>query len=172
MSVEPALSVSCCGSLSSDPTSLSGYSWRAQPVCVCVCLCVCMCVHVFMCVCVCMCVCVHTHTCVCACMCVCVCTHACACVYVRACVHTCVCVHVCVCVCVLNSVWLFVPPWTVTRGCSVRGISQAGILEWVSHFPLRGFSWPGDQTHISCTSSIDWQILYRWATWEAPSQPM
>ena len=44
MKVEPALSVSCCGSLSSDPTSLSGYGWRV-PASVCVCVCVCACTH-------------------------------------------------------------------------------------------------------------------------------
>ena len=54
MNVEPTLSVSCCGSLSSDPTPLSGYSWRVPAsVCVCVCVCVCVRVHV--------CVCAHVH---------------------------------------------------------------------------------------------------------------
>ena len=55
MNVEPTLSVSCCGSLSSDPTPLSGYSWRVPAsVCVCVCACVCMCVKR-------VCVCAHVH---------------------------------------------------------------------------------------------------------------
>ena len=56
MNVEPTLSVSCCGSLSSDPTPLSGYSWRV-PASVCVC------------------VCVRVHVCE---ACVCVCTRACS----------------------------------------------------------------------------------------------
>ena len=37
MNVEPTLSLPCCGSLSSDPTLLSGYSWRV-PASVCVCV--------------------------------------------------------------------------------------------------------------------------------------
>ena len=35
---------------------------------------------------------------------------------------------------------------------SVQGISQAGILEWVVISFSRGFSWPRDQTCISCIS--------------------
>ena len=35
---------------------------------------------------------------------------------------------------------------------SVRGISQARILEWVATSFFRGSSWPKAQTHISCIS--------------------
>ena len=36
-------------------------------------------------------------------------------------------------------------------------------------FPIpEGSSWPRDQTHVSCISFIGRQILYHWATWEAP----
>ena len=34
-------------------------------------------------------------------------------------------------------------------GCSVHGISQARILEWVAISFSRGSSWPRDKTHIS-----------------------
>ena len=49
-------------------------------------------------------------------------------------------------------------------GSSVRGISQARILECVAISFSRGSSWPKYQTHDSC---IGRQILYHWATWEA-----
>ena len=35
-------------------------------------------------------------------------------------------------------------------GSSVHGISQAGILEWVSSSFSRGSSWPKDGHHLSC----------------------
>jgi len=39
-------------------------------------------------------------------------------------------------------------------GSSIRGISQAGILEWVAVFPSKGSSPPKDLIHISCVSHI------------------
>ena len=48
---------------------------------------------------------------------------------------------------------------------SVRGISQARILEWVATAFSRGSSHPGDQIWVSW---IGRQILYQRATWEAP----
>ena len=51
------------------------------------------------------------------------------------------------------------------QGFSVRGISQARILEWVAIFFSRGSSLPRDQTHIFCMVR---QILYHWITREAP----
>ena len=53
-------------------------------------------------------------------------------------------------------------------GSSVHGILQARILEWVAMSSSTGSSWPKDWTYISCVSSIGRQILYHWATWEAP----
>ena len=50
-------------------------------------------------------------------------------------------------------------------GSSVRGISQARILEWVAISFFRGSSQPRDWTLISCISR--W-ILFCWATREAP----
>ena len=50
-------------------------------------------------------------------------------------------------------------------GSSVHEISQARILEWVAIPFSRRSSWPKDQTCISCTGR---QILYHWATREAP----
>ena len=52
-------------------------------------------------------------------------------------------------------------------GSSVHGIFQVRILEWVAMPSSRGFSWPRDQTSISCVSCIGRQILYCWTTWEA-----
>ena len=51
---------------------------------------------------------------------------------------------------------------------SVCGILQARILEWVAIFSFRGFSWHRDQTRVSCISCIGRQLLYHWATGEAP----
>ena len=67
----------------------------------------------------------------------------------------------------ISRVHLFVTPWTVCSplGSSVHGISQARILEWVAISFSRGSSQSRDRTCISC---IDRQILYSWATWEAP----
>ena len=42
-------------------------------------------------------------------------------------------------------------------GCSVHGISQARILEWVAISSSNGSSQPRDQTCVSCISR---QILY------------
>ena len=39
-------------------------------------------------------------------------------------------------------------------GSSVRGILQAGILEWVAISSSRGSFQPGDQTRVSC---VYWQ---------------
>ena len=50
-------------------------------------------------------------------------------------------------------------------GSCVHGISQARILEWVAISFSKGSFWPRDHTHISC---IGRQILYHWATREAP----
>ena len=50
-------------------------------------------------------------------------------------------------------------------GFSVPGISQARMLEQVVISSSRGSSPPRDLTHISC---IGRQILYHYATWEAP----
>ena len=49
-------------------------------------------------------------------------------------------------------------------GSSVRGISQARILEWDAISFSTGSSWLRDQTCISC---IGRRILYHWATREA-----
>ena len=50
-------------------------------------------------------------------------------------------------------------------GSSVHEISQARILEWVPISYSRGSPQPRDQTCVSC---IGRQILYHWATREAP----
>ena len=49
--------------------------------------------------------------------------------------------------------------------CSVHGVSQARILEWVAIPFSRGSSWPRDQTQVSCTAG---RYFTGWATREAP----
>ena len=44
-------------------------------------------------------------------------------------------------------------------GSSVRGIFQARILQRVAISYSRGFSWPREQTHLSCISCVDRQSL-------------
>ena len=65
-----------------------------------------------------------------------------------------------------SCVWLFCDPMDCSPpGSSVHGILQARILEWVAISFSRGYSWPRNRTLIFC---IHRQILYHWATWEAP----
>ena len=52
-------------------------------------------------------------------------------------------------------------------GSSIRGISQARILEWVAIPFSRESSPPRDWNCISCVSCIGRHILYHCATWEA-----
>ena len=74
----------------------------------------------------------------------------------------------CVLAQLLSHVWLFWDPMDCSPpGSSVQGIHQARILEWVAISSSRGSSWPRDRTFISCLGR---QILYHWATWEAPRQ--
>ena len=51
-------------------------------------------------------------------------------------------------------------------GCSVYGISQAWILEWVATASSREFSCLRYRTCVSWVSCIGRRILYHWATWE------
>ena len=62
---------------------------------------------------------------------------------------------------------LYDPMACSPQGCSVNGISQARILEWVAISSSRKSSPPRDQAHISFNSCIGRWILYHWATWEA-----
>ena len=65
----------------------------------------------------------------------------------------------------LNHVRLFFDPMDCSPpGSSVRGISQARVLEWVASSSFRESSWPRDWTWVSCVGK--W-ILYPWATGEA-----
>ena len=54
-------------------------------------------------------------------------------------------------------------------GSSVRGIFQAGILEWVTMPFSRESSQPRDWTHLSC---IGRQIVYHWATRESSKKSL
>ena len=53
-------------------------------------------------------------------------------------------------------------------GFSVPGILQARIVEGVAMPSSRGSFQIMDRTQVSCISCIGTQILYHWATWEAP----
>ena len=55
-----------------------------------------------------------------------------------------------------------------TQASSVHGIFQAGILEWVAISSSRGSPWPRGWICIPWVSCIGRQVLYRWATWDAP----
>ena len=84
----------------------------------------------------------------------------------RVCYWMCVCVCVCVCGQWLTRIRLFVTSQTVAPGCSVHGISQARILEWVAISSSRRSSQPRDQIYISSISCTGRRILYHSTTWE------
>ena len=64
----------------------------------------------------------------------------------------------------------FETPWTVAHQFLCPWDFPGKNTGVGYHFLLQGgFSWPRDQTHISCISCIGRQILYHWATWEAQS---
>ena len=64
-----------------------------------------------------------------------------------------------------NCVRLWDPMDCNLPGSSVHGILQARILEWVAMTSSRGTSWPGDQTHVFCASSIAGRFFTCWASW-------
>ena len=47
-------------------------------------------------------------------------------------------------------------------GCSIHGILQTRILEWVAILFSREFSWPRDWTWVSCIAGRFFTV---WATW-------
>ena len=57
------------------------------------------------------------------------------------------------------------PMYYSLPGCSVPGILQARIQEWIAIPSSRGSSWPRDRTCVSC---IGRQILHHWAIREVP----
>ena len=74
------------------------------------------------------------------------------------------------CACSVTQSW---PALCNTIDCSlpsssVHRILQVRILEWVAITSSRGSSWSRDWSHVSCVSCIGRQILYYWATWDAP----
>ena len=54
------------------------------------------------------------------------------------------------CIAIRSIVYCNSVDWNLP-GSSVHGISQAGILEWIAIFFLKGSTWPRDGAHISCT---------------------
>ena len=73
----------------------------------------------------------------------------------------CCCLVAKLCMTLLRPHGLYIPPHS-----SVHGILQARILEWVAISFSKGFSQPNYRT---CGSCIIRQVLYHWATREAPS---
>ena len=72
----------------------------------------------------------------------------------------------CLCVCaVIHLCWALLPHRLQPAGTSVHGALQAWTLEGAAMSCPRGSSRPRDRTHHSCTVR---QMLYNWATWEAP----
>ena len=53
-------------------------------------------------------------------------------------------------------------------GSSVRGISQARVLEWAAISSTTGTFWPRDQTHVYYVSCIAGRFFIHWAIMEAP----
>ena len=54
---------------------------------------------------------------------------------------------------------------SVARQTTVRGISQARILEWVAISFSSKYSWPRDWTHVSCIA-VEFLII------EPPGKPV
>ena len=76
----------------------------------------------------------------------------------------------CACVCaeLLQSCPTLCNPMNYSLpGCSVHGILQARVLEWVAMPSSRGSSQPRDQTQVSCIAGRFFTI---WATREAQSK--
>ena len=63
---------------------------------------------------------------------------------------------------VLSCVWLFTAPRTVA--CQDPQPTEFSRQEYYSGLPCPP---PGDQTHVSCVSSIAGRFFTHWATWEA-----
>ena len=63
---------------------------------------------------------------------------------------------------VIKSCLTLVNPWT--GGCSVHGISQASVLQWVAISCCRESSWPQDWTQVSCLAG---RFFTSWASREA-----
>ena len=62
---------------------------------------------------------------------------------------------------VTQSYLSFVTPWTVAGQAPLsREFFLARILEWVAISSSKGSFQPRDQTHVSCVSRIDRQLLY------------
>ena len=68
-----------------------------------------------------------------------------------------------VCACMLSHfsrVQLCDPMDYSLPGSSAHGILQVKLLDCVAIYSSKGSSQPRDQTHVSCVSCIDRQILY------------
>ena len=70
--------------------------------------------------------------------------------------------------CAQSSLTLQDPMDCSPPGSSVHGIFQVKNIRAGYHFLLRGSSWPKNWTWVSYISCTGRQILYRWATGEAP----
>ena len=60
----------------------------------------------------------------------------------------------------LSRVRFFATPWTSSlQGCSLHGILQARVLEWVAISFSKGSSRPRDQTRVSCIPGRRFNLL-------------
>ena len=59
-------------------------------------------------------------------------------------------------------------PWTSPPGSSVRGISQARMLQWGAISSSRGSSQPRDGAHISCVSCVAGRFFTSGTTGKPP----
>ena len=79
-------------------------------------------------------------------------------------------IYLCLCSAAQSCLTLFDLMDCGLPGSSVYGTFQAKILEWMAISSSWGSSQHRDWTHLSCVSCIDRQILYHWASWEAPDE--
>ena len=72
--------------------------------------------------------------------------------------------YIYLCVCMLSHIWLFATPWIIAcQGSSVRGITEARILEWVA-FPSSGdLPNPGIKPE-SPALQMDFLLLSHWGS--------
>ena len=77
--------------------------------------------------------------------------------------------HVVVCLVAQSCPTLCNPLACSRLDCSVHGIFQARILEWVAISSSRESSWLRDPSHVSCVSCIAGRFFTCWAFGEAHS---
>ena len=77
----------------------------------------------------------------------------------------------CVCMCAQSCLTLCDPMDCSPPGCSVHGISQARILEWIAISYFRGSSQKGLNLHLFASPALAGRFFTTWATGEASGSP-